>query len=446
MPRLFSFLSPLSRDAEEQDPQPSDPKEEPCPSPDQEKPMEEPSAGGISNSLNEVMRQMQHARAHADLLLDEMSELRIKAEMAAQLKSENLKLAQHLNDSVREVSEETQKRIEAERALARSEDSLSRVATRLESASKEVSTQSLEVERTRDMLDNVAVELRDTRQELQNQSDARKVAEVEAASLRTTLTERDSALQLLTAKEAELRLQAEKDKAELADANDTLSRTHRLLMERKAQCEDQADTISQLEQQCEATQEELRALEAKQSDLKLSHDARIYTLNSGHAQEQEGHRITRKLLDEMRASSQDLADENKYIKDQAASLAQENQQMKLELGSTRSTIREYGEQLKESHLRYTIAQDDVLRLESSVEKASKETRTLKRQAEKAERLTRENTELQVRISSLQQSLKRYRKLGDRDKSGNAPIPLRAPRIGELQVVEDQNISANPQAS
>ena len=405
----------------------------------------EPPTTEITGNMDAIMRQMQIARADADQMIDQISILRVEAKMASRLRQENRKLAEQLDDLAQEMTAETEKRAEALRDLSRSEESRTRIATQLERSEKAASNANLEIDRIQDRLTSISAKLDDTQRELQANREARNKAEVDAASLRSNLSDRDQTLKNMTAKEAELRLQNEKDRAQLVELTETLGRRQRMLLERKTQCQEQADTIAQLEQQNEEAGEEFRALEAKHADLKLAHDARVYSLNNGLAQEQEGHRITRKLLDEMRSSSQVLTDENKYLKDQGVVLAQENQQMKQELGTTRSTIREYSDQLKDAHLRYSIAQDDVQRLESAVEKASKEARTLKRQADKADRVMQENEELQSRISSLQQSLERYRAYDYKEGRSNssAPIPLRkidrssqsssGPRLVEEQV-------------
>ncbi|MEO1222051.1 MAG: hypothetical protein AAFY42_11970, partial [Pseudomonadota bacterium] len=174
------------------------------------------------------------------------------------------------------------------------------------------------------------------------------------------------------------------------------------------------------EAEAASSRDELRVLNNKLSDLRVSQDARIYSLNDGLDQERESHRMTRKLLEEERAKSDDLIDEITSHKDQTAMASKDTQKMKRELTATRTQVHEYGDKLKEAHLQYAAAQSDIQRLEAALEDAKKDATSLGRQANKSDQLLRENTDLHDKVSSLQQRIERYR---GKDLLDDAPIML-----------------------
>ena len=188
--------------------------------------------------------------------------------------------------------------------------------------------------------------------------------------------------------------------------------------------------IEELEERAERAREEQRQMDIRYNDLNVSSESRIFTLSGALSQEQAGHRVTRKLLEEMRSQSQSIADENKLLKDQAVNLAQENQQMKRELGGTRGTIREYGERLSELNLRHSAAQDDIERLEAAISDSKKETRRLKRRAGKVDDQQSENASLLEKIKSLQHTVEQYRAASA--SGSEAPIMLTQRRFNEAE--------------
>jgi chromosome segregation ATPase len=149
-------------------------------------------------------------------------------------------------------------------------------------------------------------------------------------------------------------------------------------------------------------------------------------LTNALEQERSGHAISRRLLDEMRQTNRALSEENRNLKDQSVAMARDAEQMKHELGSTRTIIRDYGDRLGEVNRRFAATQDECSRLESALAEARKESRALARKVERLTRAERENDELHDKIRGLQDSLDHYRRAAG-GHGADAPIVLDAHR-------------------
>ena len=79
------------------------------------------------------------------------------------------------------------------------------------------------------------------------------------------------------------------------------------------------------------------------------------------------------------------------------------------------------------NLRYSAAQDDIERLEASITDTKKETRRLKRRANKVDDLQSENASLLEKIKSLQQTVEHYRAAGHSALEAPIALPRRRSR-------------------
>lgn len=374
----------------------------------------------VRENLDTLMRQIEHARRDADQMMEDMSALEITAGQANSLRRENDVLREKLDDAARETMAETAKAGSSAREIARLKEELSRIRQDSEKSQREASANALDAERIEDRLRSALTALDEAKRDLEIQRDAKDKAEVDAASLRANLAERDRANGVLIQQESDLRLQVAKLQNRYEEVTDALSRKERSMLEKSAELESSRDRIAELEAEADASRDEVRILNNKYSDLKVSQDARIYSLNDCVGQERESHRMTRKLLEEARESNDDLSDQIGHLKDQTMTSTKEEQTLKRELTATRAQIHEYGDKLKEAHLRGSAAQGDIQRLEAALEDANKEASSMRRQASKADQLLRENTDLHDKIASMQQSLERYR---GREIHDDPPIML-----------------------
>ncbi len=385
-------------------------------------------------NLEGAMDQMQHARSGTEQIAGMLADYEAKARLLDTANARNAALAQELEDERFKAADMAAKTGELDRELDRTREEANRAQEAAAKARKEVGELTLTREREADAMVALNTQINGLQAELDTACEARERAEIEGSGLRAALVERDHALAALQNKESEWRLRAEKDTSRLAELEQAGERKERRIAELSGALENSAQRIEGLEERGERAAEDQRQLEIRLGDLKVSSDSRIFTLSGALSQEQAGHRVTRKLLEEMRRSAQTMTDENKQLKDQAVNLAQENQQMKRELGGTRGTIREYGERLSELNLRYSAAQDDIERLENAATQSKKEARRLKRRSAKVDDLQGENAALHDKIKSLQQTLEQYRAVGTSGgaMAGDGTIVLARQRSGDTQ--------------
>lgn len=374
----------------------------------------------VRENLDVLMRQIEHARRDADQMIEDISALEVDAGQAAALRRENDTLRDRLEDATRDTIAESAKAKEASREIGRLKDDLARIHSDYEKSQREASANALEAERISDRLRTAIASLNDARRDIDTLREAKDKAEVEASCLRANLVERDRAQATLMRQEQDLRMQVVQLKDQNNEISDALSRKERVFLEKSAEVDAARDRIAELETHAEASRDEIRVLGSKYSDLKVSQEARIFALNDGLGQERDSHRMTLKLLEEARANNDTLSDENALIKDQGVMATRDAQKLKRELTATRTQVHEYGDKLKEAHLRVDCAHADIQRLETQLEEAKKEAATFQRQASKSDQLLRENTELQEKLARMQQSLDRHR---DRELMGDTPILL-----------------------
>ncbi|MEL6487810.1 MAG: hypothetical protein AAFQ13_11800, partial [Pseudomonadota bacterium] len=334
----------------------------------------------LKGHLDATLDRMQHARADADQVFTMIAELEAQARHMTGIAQANEALKQSIEAEQSAAADLAEKNAELAGELARALDERNRAREAVEETQKAASALTLTNQNEADRNVTLAAQLSALQAELDTAREAREKAEIDCSSLRAGLSERDSALRALQVREAELRLRAERDAAQLAEAQQTAERKERRILELGNTIAKNAKRIEEIEERRERAREELRQLEARHGDLQVSSESRIFALTGSLSQEQAGHKVTRKLLEEMRKQSQSIADENKQLKEQAVAQAQENQQIKQELGGTRSSMRDYGERLNELNLRYSAAQDDIERLEGIIAEGKKEARRLKRRA------------------------------------------------------------------
>lgn len=362
----------------------------------------------IRENLEMLMNQVEHARRDADQMMEEMSALEIDAGLAKSLRRENDSLREQLDDQTRETMAETAKSDGAAREINRLKEDITRIRADYEKSQREASANKLDAERIEDRLRSAIASLEETKRDLEMQREAKDKAEVDAACLRVNLAERDRAQSNLLQQETELRMQANKLQTQYDEVTEALARKERSFLEKASQVESQKDRIADLEADTEAAREELRIMGNKYSDLKVSQESRLYSLNDGLNQERESHQMTRKLLEEARDSNELLSDEITALKEQGLTATKDQQRAQRELSAARTQLREYGDKLKEAHLRLASAQGDIQRLENTLEDTKKDAITLRRQASKSDQLLRENTDLHDKVAGLQQRADRYR--------------------------------------
>lgn len=374
----------------------------------------------VRDNLDVLMNQIEHARRDADQMIEDISALEVEAGQAASLRRENDALRDKLEDTSRETIAEATKAKEAAREIGRLKEDLSRLRADYEKSEREANANALDAERIGERLRSAVASLGEARREIETLRDAKDKAEVDASCLRANLAERDRAQNALMRQEKDLRMQVAKLTDQTQEVTDALSRKERVVLEKAAEIEAAKDRIAELETTAETSREEIRVLGNKYSELKISQEARIFALNDGLSQERESHRMTLKLLEEARSGNDLLSDENTLLKDRDTNSSRDAQKMKRELSATRAQVHEYGDKLKEAHLRIDSAHSDIQRLEMQLEEAKKDTVTLQRQANKSDQLLRENAQLHERLGQLQQSLERRR---DTDILGDVPIML-----------------------
>lgn len=374
----------------------------------------------VRDNLDVLMNQIEHARRDADQMIEDISALEVEAGQAASLRRENDALRDKLEDTSRETIAEATKAKEAAREIGRLKEDLSRLRADYEKSEREANANALDAERIGERLRSAVASLGEARREIETLRDAKDKAEVDASCLRANLAERDRAQNALMRQEKDLRMQVAKLTDQTQEVTDALSRKERVVLEKAAEIEAAKDRIAELETTAETSREEIRVLGNKYSELKISQEARIFALNDGLSQERESHRMMLKLLEEARSGNDLLSDENTLLKDRDTNSSRDAQKMKRELSATRAQVHEYGDKLKEAHLRIDSAHSDIQRLEMQLEEAKKDTVTLQRQANKSDQLLRENAQLHERLGQLQQSLERRR---DTDILGDVPIML-----------------------
>jgi len=391
----------------------------------------------LKTNLQNALDQVQHARSEAEQMADLLADYDAKARLMDGLTARNVELAQGLEDEQFRAADLSAKNSELTRELANFHEQAARAREAAEDTQRELSALYLDHQRDADRMTALSAQISALKGDLAAAREGKERAEVDGAGLRAALVERDQALRTLQGKESEWRLRAEKDAGQFADLVQASERKERRIAELAGSLEKGAKRIEELEDRAERAREEQRQSDIRFNDLTVSTESRIYTLTGSLDQEQAGHRVTRKLLEEMRSQTQGIADENKQLKDQAVNLAQENQQIKRELGGTRGTIREYGERLSEVNLRLTAAQDDIERLEGVISEGKKEARRLKRRANTVDDLQTENASLLDKIKSLQHTVDQYRAAG----SPGAPAGTDAPIM--LTPRRSKNEGANP---
>jgi len=362
----------------------------------------------VRQNLDLLMRHIEHARHDADQMMEEMCALEVDAGQATALRRENDILRQKLDDSSREKIAEAARAESVGREITRLKEELARIRSDYEKSEREANANALDAERIEDQLRAAVNSLSETKRDLEMEREAKDKAEVDAACLRANLVERDRAQSTLLQQETELRMQAAKLQTQYEEVTDALVRKERSLLEKSAELEGTRDRIADIEAEAETSRDELRILNNRYSDLKVSQDSRIYSLNDGLSQERDSHRMTRKLLEETRMSNDAVSDENASLKDQATAMTKDNEKLKRELNALRSQIHEYGDKLKEEHIHFAAAQGDIQRLEATLEDTKKDAISLQRQASKSDQLLRENSDLHDKIASMQRSLDRYR--------------------------------------
>jgi chromosome segregation ATPase len=399
----------------------------------------------LKGNLESAMDQVQHARFEAEQIAEMLADYEAKARLADTLGAKSAALAQELEDERFKAADLAAKTGELGRELARSHEDAARAQEAADQAKTQVDDLTLARQRDADRMLSLTVQISGLQAELGNVCEIRERAEVEGAGLRAALAEREQALALLHNKESEWRLRAEKDASQLADLEQAGERKERRIAELSGALEKSTRRIEELEERGERATEHQRQLEIRFDDFRVSSEGRIFTLSGALSQEQAGHRVTRKLLEEMRQQSQAITDENRQLKDQAVNLAQENQQMKRELGGSRGTIRDYGERLSELNLRYSAAQDDIARLETAMAEGKKEARRLKRRSARLDDLHSENSGLHEKIKSLHHSLDHYRSAGGpgRDAPHDAPVSLASRRLQDKSGDTSGNTGATP---
>ena len=362
----------------------------------------------IRENLEMLMNQVEHAKRDADQMMEEMSALEIDAGMATSLRRENDTLRVQLDDATRETMAEAAKSESAVREINRLKEEVTRIRADYEKSQREASANKLDAERIEDRLRAAIASLNETKRDLEAQREAKDKAEVDAACLRANLAERDRAQSNLLQQETELRMQTAKLQTQYDEVTEALARKERSVIEKASQIESHKDRIADVEADNEAAREELRILGNKYSDLKVSQESRIYSLNDGLDQERESHKMTRKLLEEARDSNELLSEEVATLKTQAMGATHDQQEAQRELASARTQLCEYGDKLKEAHLRLAAAEGDIQRLENALEDAKKDAISLRRQAGKTDQVLRENTDLHDKVASLQERVDRYR--------------------------------------
>lgn len=374
----------------------------------------------VRDNLDVLMNQIEHARRDADQMIEDISALEVEAGQAASLRRENDALRDKLEDTSRETIAEATKAKEAAREIGRLKEDLTRLHADYEKSEREANANALDAERIGDRLRSAVAALNEARREVETLRDAKDKAEIDASCLKANLAERDRTQNALMRQEKDLRMQVAKLTDQNEEVIDALSRKERVVLEKAAEIDAAKDRIAELETNAETSREEIRVLGNKYSELKISQEARIIALNDGLSQERESHRMTLKLLEEARSSNDMLSDENTLFKDQAVNSSRDAQKMKRELSASRAQVQEYGDKLKEAHLRIDSAHSDIQRLEMQLEEAKKDAVTLQRQAGQSDQLLRENTQLHERLGRLQQSLDRRR---DTDILSDVPIML-----------------------
>lgn len=418
----------------------ADPPAQPCP------PAHLGRSQRLRTNLEAALDQLQHARSEAGQIAELLADYDTKARLADTLNARMQELMQALDDERARTTDLATRNSELGREVTRANEEATRAHDAAQESRSEASALYLAQQRETDRMTALTARLSALQAEFDTARDAKERAEVDASSLRSILVERDHALRALQGKESEWRLRAEKDAGQMAELCQAAERKERRIAELSGALDKSAKRVEELEERTEREREQLRQLEIRHNDLNVSTESRIYTLTQSLSQEQAGHRVTRKLLEEMRSQSQTIADENKLLKDQAVNLAQENQQMKLELGGTRGTIRDYGERLGEMNLRFSAAQDDIERLESVIAEGKKETRRLKRRAGRVDDLQSENASLHDKIKSLQHTLEQYR--SGSGAGQDAPIMLSSRRMagGSAPVSQASPIVKMPRAT
>ena len=362
----------------------------------------------VRGNLDLLMRQIEHARRDADQMIEEISVLEVEASHVADVQRENTSLREKLDQAARELSVEVAKSENSAREIVRLKDELTRIRQEYEKCERKASANAIDATRVEDRLRATITALDEAKRDLETQREAREKAELDAACLRTNLTERDRAQNNLMQSETELRMQNAKLQSRYDEVTEALARKERVILEKSAELESSRDRIADLETSADASREELRILGGKYSDVKITRDARLLSLSDGLDQERESHSITRKLLEEERTRNEELGDEIALQKEQAMMSTKDTQKHKRELNAVRSQLHEYSEKLKESHLHYAAAQSDIQRLESSLEGTRKHALSLQLQVNKSDQILSENADLQSKIANMQQSLERYR--------------------------------------
>ncbi|MEP1421197.1 MAG: hypothetical protein ABJK59_05450 [Erythrobacter sp.] len=397
----------------------------------------------VRENLDVLMRQVEHARREADQMIEDMSALEVDAGQATALRRETESLRDKLEDASRETIAQVAKAKEASREVGRMKEEIGRIRTDYEKSQREANANALEAERIGDRLHTALESLNEAKRDIEALREAKDKAEVEASCLRTNLVERERAQAALMRQEQDLRMQVAQLKNQNEEITDALSRKERVVLEKSAEVDAAKDKIADLESNAESSREEIRVLGNKYSELKVSQESRIFALNDGLSQERESHRMTLRLLEEARTNNDTLNDDNAVLKDQNVISSRDAQKLKRDLTATRTQVHEYGDKLKEAHLRIDCAHGDIQRLETQLEDAKKDAVTLQRQANKFDQLLSENSELHEKLARMQQSLDRRR---DPERTGDLPIMLTSANAMTMEGMHKDKVKATASAS
>ncbi|QIQ86487.1 hypothetical protein [Erythrobacter sp.] len=396
-------------------------------------------AEALGGDLDEVMGALARARADAGGLARTIAELETDAARVPALTEERDDLARKLEERERALATAEAKGEELARDLARAREELARSESRLDAAMRERGGFLREAEEGRERIRALGETIERLTRAGEAAEAVREKSEIEIAGLRTALGEREKALEEARNALAEARIAAQQGAQALAqEQRDSAEKARRIgeLSDSLAAAQRREDELAEAN---DTLREETRTLELARADLAIALETKAYALTGELSQERGGHEVTRRLLDETRDDARALAEENRNLKEQSVAMAREAEQMKLELGSMRSAIRDYGDRLGEANRRFSGAQDENARLETALAEARKDARAANRKAERLARAERENDELHEKLRALQESLAHARGAGreadggpDRGEAGSEPKLIAFPAPGAAQ--------------
>lgn len=386
-------------------------------------------AEALRGNLDAVMGTLRGAHEEAQDIARLITGLEAEAARVPALAEESRDLARRLDERTREAERLEARGEELAADLARAREETARAEAALDTAMRERGefhrAHEDEKERARALSETVA---RLTR-EAEDTRAARERSEVEIARLTGALAERDRALEEARHANDEARLAAERDERRIAEGEEERARQDKRIGELSDSLAAEQRRTGELEDERESLREKARTLETARADLEIALEAKTYALTGELTQERSGHEVTRRLLEELRAESRALGEENRHLKDQSVAAARETEQVKQELGSTRSAIRDHGDRLGEVNRRFAATQDECARLEAALAEARKENRSLTRKVDRLGRVERENDELHEKLRALQDSLDHYRRAAGQAETGGELLTMPLPARG-----------------